>query len=70
MSDLISQAENALLRPADLTPDAVASVLGTLVAAPGVDAADLYFQHASKVTVQYVKRLGYNLLLSVFHRLM
>ena len=45
MSDLISQAENALLRPADLTPDAVASVLGTLVAAPGVDAADLYFQH-------------------------
>jgi len=45
MSDLISQAESALLRPADLTPDAVASVLGTLVAAPGVDAADLYFQH-------------------------
>ena len=45
MNDLISQAENALLRPADLTPDAVASVLGTLVAAPGVDAADLYFQH-------------------------
>ena len=45
MSDLISQAENALLGPADLTPDAVASVLGTLVAAPGVDAADLYFQH-------------------------
>ena len=45
MSDLISQAENALLRPADLTPDAVASVLGTLVSAPGVDAADLYFQH-------------------------
>ncbi|MEH6565650.1 MAG: metalloprotease TldD [Halopseudomonas sp.] len=45
MSDLISQAEQALLRPADLTPDAVARVLGSLVAAPGVDAADLYFQH-------------------------
>ena len=45
MSDLISRAEQALLQPADLTADAVAGVLGTLLQAPGVDAADLYFQH-------------------------
>ena len=45
MSDLITRAEQALLQPADLTPDAVAGVLGTLLQAPGVDAADLYFQH-------------------------
>ena len=45
MSDLISRAEQALLLPADLTADAVAGVLGTLLQAPGVDAADLYFQH-------------------------
>jgi TldD protein len=37
--------ENRLLMPADLSPDSVAAVLGQLVSAPGVDAADLYFQH-------------------------
>ena len=45
MSNLLSQAESRLLQPADLSPETIASVLGQLVNAPGVDAADLYFQH-------------------------
>src|SRR5690554_3202782 len=45
MSNLLAQAESRLLQPAELTPDGIASVLGLLVSAPGVDAADLYFQH-------------------------
>src|SRR5690554_4011812 len=45
MSNLLAQAESRLLQPAELTPDGIASVLGQLVSAPGVDAADLYFQH-------------------------
>ena len=45
MSNLLSQAESRLLQPADLSPDSIAGVLGHLVSAPGVDAADLYFQH-------------------------
>ncbi|NLY56924.1 MAG: metalloprotease TldD, partial [Gammaproteobacteria bacterium] len=45
MSNLLSQAESRLLQPAELTADGIASVLAQLVSAPGVDAADLYFQH-------------------------
>ena len=45
MSDIVARAEQALLQPAELSADAVAGVLGSLVQAPGVDAADLYFQH-------------------------
>lgn len=45
MSNLLTQAESRLLLPAELTADSLASVLGQLVSAPGVDAADLYFQH-------------------------
>ncbi len=45
MSNVLAQVENRLLMPADLSPDNVAAVLGQLVSAPGVDAADLYFQH-------------------------
>ncbi len=45
MSNLLTQAESRLLLPAELTADSLAHVLGQLVAAPGVDAADLYFQH-------------------------
>src|SRR5690554_5155841 len=45
MSNLLAQAESRLLQPAELTPDGIASVLGQLVSAPNVDAADLYFQH-------------------------
>ncbi|ONM44552.1 metalloprotease TldD [Halopseudomonas pachastrellae] len=45
MSDIVARAEQALLQPAELSVDAVAGVLGSLVQAPGVDAADLYFQH-------------------------
>ena len=45
MSNLLPQVESRLLMPADLSQDAVGSVLGQLVSAPGVDAADLYFQH-------------------------
>ncbi|MEH6388674.1 MAG: metalloprotease TldD [Pseudomonas profundi] len=45
MSDLIANVENRLLVPAELSPDLIAGVLGQLVSAPGVDAADLYFQH-------------------------
>ena len=44
MSDLIANVENRLLVPAELSPDLIAGVLGQLVSAPGVDAADLYFQ--------------------------
>src|SRR5690554_3891744 len=45
MSNLLSQAENRLLQPADLSSESIAGVLSQLVSAPGVDAADLYFQH-------------------------
>ena len=45
MSNLLAQVETRLLMPAELSQDAVAGVLGQLVSAPGVDAADLYFQH-------------------------
>ncbi|MFT6431655.1 MAG: TldD protein, partial [Halopseudomonas sp.] len=45
MSNVLTQVENRLLMPADLSPDSVAGVLGQLVSTPGVDAADLYFQH-------------------------
>ncbi|MCL5040858.1 MAG: metalloprotease TldD [Gammaproteobacteria bacterium] len=45
MSNTLSHVEQRLLEPAELSPDSIASVLGQLVAAPGVDAADLYFQH-------------------------
>jgi TldD protein len=45
MSNLLGIVEDRLLSPAALDPDQVADVLGHLLAAPGVDAADLYFQH-------------------------
>ncbi|SDS88835.1 microcin-processing peptidase 2. Unknown type peptidase. MEROPS family U62 [Halopseudomonas xinjiangensis] len=45
MSNMLAQVETRLLMPAELSQDTVAGVLGQLVAAPGVDAADLYFQH-------------------------
>ncbi len=45
MSNLLAQVEHRLLMPAELTPDSIAKVLGQIVSAPGVDAADLYFQH-------------------------
>ncbi|MFN3580243.1 MAG: metalloprotease TldD [Pseudomonas sp.] len=45
MSNLLAQVENHLLAPAELSPDKIAAVLGQLMSAPGVDAADLYFQH-------------------------
>ncbi|HIZ52259.1 MAG TPA: metalloprotease TldD, partial [Candidatus Pseudomonas excrementavium] len=45
MSNVLSQVESRLLLPSELSPDSLASVLGQLVSAPGVDAADLYFQH-------------------------
>ncbi|HDZ55957.1 MAG TPA: metalloprotease TldD [Pseudomonas xinjiangensis] len=45
MSNLLANVESRLLMPADLDPDRIAGVLGLLVSAPGVDAADLYFQH-------------------------
>ncbi|UAW97886.1 metalloprotease TldD [Halopseudomonas nanhaiensis] len=45
MNNLLAQVETRLLMPAELSQDTVASVLGQLVSAPGVDAADLYFQH-------------------------
>ncbi|PAU85636.1 metalloprotease TldD [Pseudomonas sp. WN033] len=45
MNELIQQAEQRLLAPAELTADGVAEVLGQLLKGPGVDAADLYFQH-------------------------
>lgn len=45
MSNLLNTVEDRLLSPAALEPDQVAEVLGHLLAAPGVDAADLYFQH-------------------------
>lgn len=45
MSNLLQTVEDRLLSPAALEPDQVAEVLGHLLAAPGVDAADLYFQH-------------------------
>ncbi len=45
MSNLLNSVESRLLGPAALDPDQVADVLGHLLAAPGVDAADLYFQH-------------------------
>ena len=45
MSNLLAQAESRLLQPAELTPDGIASVLGQLVSAPGVDAGALYFHH-------------------------
>ena len=41
MSNVLAQVENRLLMPADLSPDSVAAVLGQLVSAPGVDAADV-----------------------------
>lgn len=45
MNELIQQAEQRLLAPAELSADGVAEVLGQLLKGPGVDAADLYFQH-------------------------
>lgn len=45
MSNLLAQVESRLLMPAELSPDHIANVLGQIVSAPGVDAADLYFQH-------------------------
>ncbi|RHW19805.1 metalloprotease TldD [Pseudomonas jilinensis] len=45
MNELIQQAEQRLLAPAELSADGVAEVLGQLLRGPGVDAADLYFQH-------------------------
>ena len=45
MNNMLAQVETRLLMPAELSQDTVAGVLGQLVAAPGVDAADLYFQH-------------------------
>jgi len=45
MNDTLSQVEQRLLAPAELDPQALAGVLERIMATPGVDAADLYFQH-------------------------
>ncbi|HEY0973848.1 MAG TPA: metalloprotease TldD [Solimonas sp.] len=44
MTDLLDLAQRSLLAPTDLSPAAVQDVLGRLMR-PGIDAADLYFQH-------------------------
>ena len=44
MTDSLVLAQRSLLDPTGLTPDSVQSVLSRLMR-PGVDAADLYFQH-------------------------
>ncbi|PKM31367.1 MAG: metalloprotease TldD [Gammaproteobacteria bacterium HGW-Gammaproteobacteria-11] len=45
MTHALAHVEDQLLLPAELSPDSVASILGQLMSTPGVDAADLYFQH-------------------------
>ena len=44
MSDLVSTVSQQLLAPGNLSVDCLPRILGQL-AGPGIDAADLYFQH-------------------------
>ena len=53
MSDLISRAEQALLQPADLTADAVAGVLGTLLQAEGPVFASLKIEPGPPPEMDY-----------------
>ena len=46
MSNTLALAQQTLLHPASLTPQALERVLGGLMK-PGIDAADLYFQHSA-----------------------